>query len=82
VRKAQPKGSIAEGYMAEESLTFCSRYLNEIETVFNRIRCVNDEPNTMSSSASTLFPPVVRPIWSFTYFSLSAKETYKFIVIY
>ncbi|XP_068504678.1 uncharacterized protein [Phaseolus vulgaris] len=56
--KAQPEGSIAEGYMAEESLTFCSRYLNEIKTVFNRIRRVNDEPDTMSSSASTLFPPI------------------------
>lgn len=72
--KAQPEGSIAEGYMAEESLTFCSRYLNEIETVFNRIRRVNDEPDTMSSSARTLFPPVGKPIGSFTYFSLSAKE--------
>jgi len=33
--KAQPEGSIDEGYMAKESLTFCSRYLNEIEIVFN-----------------------------------------------
>lgn len=34
--KAQPEGSIAEGYIADECLTFCSRYLNNIETVFNR----------------------------------------------
>ena len=33
--KAQAEGSIAEGYMAEEALTFCSRYLDGIETVFN-----------------------------------------------
>jgi len=33
--KEQPKGSIAEGYMAEEFFTFCSRYLKEIDTVFN-----------------------------------------------
>jgi len=72
--KAQLEGSIAEGYMNEESLTFSSRYLNEIETVFNRIRRVNDEPDTMSSSASTLFPRVGKPIGSFTYFSLSAME--------
>ncbi|XP_019236804.1 PREDICTED: uncharacterized protein LOC109217034 [Nicotiana attenuata] len=26
---ARPEGSIAEGYLAEESLTFCSRYLKE-----------------------------------------------------
>ena len=33
--KAQVEGSIAKGYMIEESLTFCSRYLDGIETVFN-----------------------------------------------
>ncbi|GMP85118.1 hypothetical protein CsSME_00038407 [Camellia sinensis var. sinensis] len=34
--KAHPEGSIAEGYIAEECLIFCSRYLESIETVFNR----------------------------------------------
>ncbi|XP_038973982.1 uncharacterized protein LOC120105500 [Phoenix dactylifera] len=34
--RAYPEGSIAEGYIAEECLTFCSRYLEGIETVFNR----------------------------------------------
>lgn len=34
--RAHPEGSIAEGYMAEECLTFCSRYLDSVETVFNR----------------------------------------------
>ncbi|GJU54348.1 S-adenosyl-L-methionine-dependent methyltransferases superfamily protein [Tanacetum coccineum] len=29
-------GSIAEGYVAEEALTFCSRYLKDVETRFNR----------------------------------------------
>lgn len=33
--KAHPEGSIAEGYLAEESAMFCSRYLEGIETVFN-----------------------------------------------
>ncbi|XP_039143956.1 uncharacterized protein LOC120281093 [Dioscorea cayenensis subsp. rotundata] len=34
--KSRPEGSIAEGYIAEECLTFCSRYLHGIETKFNR----------------------------------------------
>ncbi|CAM8999989.1 unnamed protein product [Rhodiola kirilowii] len=34
--KAKPEGSIAEGYIAEECLTFCSRYLTGVETHFNR----------------------------------------------
>ncbi|KAG8381923.1 hypothetical protein BUALT_Bualt05G0023200 [Buddleja alternifolia] len=34
--KAFPEGSMAEGYIAEECLTFCSMYLNDIETQFNK----------------------------------------------
>ncbi|GKC23530.1 hypothetical protein Tco_1025680 [Tanacetum coccineum] len=34
--KAKPEGSIAEGYVAEEALTFCSQYLKGVETRFNR----------------------------------------------
>ena len=35
--KSRPEGSIAEGYLADECLTFCSRYLDDgIETKFNR----------------------------------------------
>ena len=34
--RAQPEGSIAEGYVAEECLTFCSRYLDGVETTFSR----------------------------------------------
>ncbi|KAD2394219.1 hypothetical protein E3N88_41196 [Mikania micrantha] len=34
--KARPEGSIAEGYVVEEALTFCSMYLEGIQTRFNR----------------------------------------------
>ena len=34
--RAHPEGSIAEGYLAQESLTFCSRYLSGVETIFTR----------------------------------------------
>ncbi|KAK2644702.1 hypothetical protein Ddye_019897 [Dipteronia dyeriana] len=34
--KAQPEGSIAKGYLADQCLTFCSRYLRGVETKFNR----------------------------------------------
>ncbi|KAF7835508.1 uncharacterized protein G2W53_010367 [Senna tora] len=34
--KVRPEGSIAEGYLAEECLTFCSRYLKNILTKFNK----------------------------------------------
>uniref|UniRef100_A0A803PLT5 DUF4218 domain-containing protein n=1 Tax=Cannabis sativa TaxID=3483 RepID=A0A803PLT5_CANSA len=34
--KACPEGSIVEGYVMDEALTFCSKYLKGVETRFNR----------------------------------------------
>ncbi|XP_077217923.1 uncharacterized protein LOC143852426 [Tasmannia lanceolata] len=34
--RSRPEGSIAEGYLAEECLTFCSRYLEGVESKLNR----------------------------------------------
>ncbi|XP_039117866.1 uncharacterized protein LOC120253629 [Dioscorea cayenensis subsp. rotundata] len=34
--KRYPEGSIAEGFLAEECVTFCSRYLVDVETIFDR----------------------------------------------
>nr|GMC92021.1 uncharacterized protein LOC109173351 [Ipomoea batatas] len=42
--RTNPESSIAEGYIAEECLTFCSRYLDGVETRFNRSRRVDDVP--------------------------------------
>ena len=36
INKAKPEGSIAEGYIADEALTFCSMYLDGMQTKFNR----------------------------------------------
>ncbi|XP_016482962.1 uncharacterized protein LOC107803711 [Nicotiana tabacum] len=60
--KAQPEGSISEGYLAEESLTFCSRYIEDIEARFNRPRHVRDDPNvTEPSGRSSIFPQLGKP---------------------
>ncbi|KAL0401981.1 UNVERIFIED_CONTAM: hypothetical protein Slati_4228000 [Sesamum latifolium] len=34
--RAHPEGSIARGYLMEECMNFCSRYLNDVETKENR----------------------------------------------
>lgn len=34
--RSRPEGSIAEGYITLECLTFCSRYLHDVETKFSR----------------------------------------------
>ena len=36
--KARPEGSIAKAYIVNESMTFWSMYLRNIETKFNRDR--------------------------------------------
>jgi hypothetical protein len=45
--RSRPEGCIAEGYLAEECLTFCSLYLADyVETRFNRThRNAEDEPD-------------------------------------
>lgn len=40
--RSRPEGSIAEGYLAEECMTFCSMYLNDVESKLNREKR-NDE---------------------------------------
>jgi hypothetical protein len=34
--RARPEGSIAEAYIADECLTFCFRYMDDVQTRFNR----------------------------------------------
>ena len=34
--RARPEGSIAEGYLVEECMTFCSRYLDDVESKLTR----------------------------------------------
>jgi hypothetical protein len=34
--RSRPEGSIAKAYVADECLTFCSKYLDDVDTIFNR----------------------------------------------
>ncbi|XP_056695544.1 uncharacterized protein [Spinacia oleracea] len=44
--KAQPEGSIAEGFLLEETIRFCSRYLQGVTTIFNIPKRMDDDiPN-------------------------------------
>ncbi|XP_057760478.1 uncharacterized protein LOC130980854 [Arachis stenosperma] len=55
--KAKSEGSIAEGYVAEEALTFCSRYLEGIEIRFNRLPRVDDRlDGNYSTHVDSFFP--------------------------
>ncbi|KAK9988483.1 hypothetical protein SO802_028722 [Lithocarpus litseifolius] len=48
--RAASEGSIAEGYIVEECLTFCSRYMEGVETIFNRLtRAIEESKGVVSS---------------------------------
>ena len=59
--KTCPQGSIAEGYLADECLTFYSHYLHGVETKFNR-----QERNYDGGQLSTYTLPIFStPGWSY-----------------
>ena len=48
--RAASEGCIAEGYKVEECLTFCSRYMKGVETIFNRpTRMMEESTGAVSS---------------------------------
>ncbi|GJZ63192.1 hypothetical protein Tco_0619613 [Tanacetum coccineum] len=66
--KAKLEGSIAEGYVAEEALTLCSRYLkDDVETRFNRLGR-NDTflPEEEPNNSEVFRPEVDADILAFT----------------
>lgn len=70
--KARPEGSIAEAYIVNECLSFCSMYLEGIETKFNRAERNYD--GEAEDDGFDVFSQKVRPFGAFTYDFLSEKE--------
>lgn len=72
--KAHPEGSIAEGYVAEECMTFCSRFLDNIDTKLNRPErhesaTINEPPSGLS-----IFSTIDRNKKGFTFELLSKND--------
>jgi hypothetical protein len=58
--RGRPEGSIAEGYLADECLIFCSRYMHEgVKTRFSRY-WRNDD--TVTNELAPIFPKIGHPI--------------------
>lgn len=55
---ARPEGSIATGYIVDECLTFCSRYMNDIDTKFNRRERNDVDIESSSSDKLKIFRPI------------------------
>ncbi|XP_073152210.1 uncharacterized protein [Henckelia pumila] len=60
--RARPEGSIAEAYIVNEVLTFCSMYFRDIETRYNRPERNDDRVNTCPSRVLSVFKHVGRPL--------------------
>ncbi|XP_060183195.1 uncharacterized protein LOC132613161 [Lycium barbarum] len=59
---ARPEGSIAEGYLATECMTLCSRYLNTMKTKFNCLERNYDGGVFESEGGLTIFCQQGKPI--------------------
>ncbi|XP_042950337.1 uncharacterized protein LOC122282453 [Carya illinoinensis] len=58
--KARPEGSIAEAYVHVECLTFCSMYLNDIETRYKRVERNADIPDQLNDEFFSVFSQKIR----------------------
>ena len=60
--RSRPEGSIAEGYLAQECLDFCSMYLSdEVETRFNKLGR-NEDIGSCPRKGLDIFSAVGRPL--------------------
>lgn len=60
----------------QEILTFCSRYLDDIETRWNRVGRVDDEPINIQPKTriDELFPQEGKPVGGCSHFTLTSTE--------
>ncbi|XP_025647406.1 uncharacterized protein [Arachis hypogaea] len=76
--RSQPEGSIVEGYLSEEILVFCSRYLDNVDSRINRPMCVDDrpcEPNQCESAS--MFPGVGKAVGAASFYALTPTEKFQ-----
>ena len=59
--KSHLEGSIAEAYVADECSIFCSRYLNTVETRFNRAKR-NEEGGERRNNGLSVFTKIGKPL--------------------
>ena len=60
--RARPEGSIAEAYIVNEALTFCSMYFQDIETRFNRPERNDERAELFPPRGISVFKHVGRPL--------------------
>jgi len=68
--RARPEGSIAEGYLVDECLTFCSMWMRGIETRWNREERNTDSCLEEAHKGLDVFSQRVRPLGAGKYVTL------------
>lgn len=71
--RAHPEGSIAEAYIVNESLTFCSLYLQDVETKFNRRDRYCEGENVVRTTLD-IFKAKIRPYGAADFGMLTEHE--------
>ena len=76
--RAYPEGSIVEGYLALESLTFCYRYLCGVETLFSRLIRNDDDDDNQNEIEESNFLRPGRPLGHHIESQLSSRKRKRF----
>ncbi|CAN1161920.1 hypothetical protein LINPERHAP2_LOCUS24198 [Linum perenne] len=73
--RAQPEGSIAEGWINDEICTFSSMYLDDtVESRFNREKRVHDPDEDQTNHSSDIFPVVGKTVGKGTPYKMREEE--------
>lgn len=75
--KARPEGSIAEAYILQECVNFCSMYLQGVETRINQPSRNEDVQSDNSSTKFQIFGTIGRPLLGNKYCQMDMNELEK-----
>ncbi|XP_021728453.1 uncharacterized protein LOC110695539 [Chenopodium quinoa] len=80
--KAQPDGSIAEGYLLEETIRFCSRYLEGVKTVFNKPKRIDDDSPNSGKCLCNSGGRVIGKEVNFRLDDKSLKQAHRYVLLH
>jgi hypothetical protein len=76
--KTNPEASIANSFLADECVVFCSRYIGGFSTKHNKSSrnddSVDQTESTLFGQDSSAFPPVGKPLGKSSNFNLTELE--------
>ncbi|KAL4275106.1 hypothetical protein AHAS_Ahas20G0074000 [Arachis hypogaea] len=72
------RAQLQKGYLSEEILVFCSRYLDNVESRINRPMRVDDQPcELMPDESATMFSEVGKAVGAASFYTLTPTEKFQ-----